>query len=179
MDFTGSWDDHLPPIEFSYNNSYHSTIQMAPYEALYGPKCRSLIRWFEIGETKLVGSELVQQAIEKIKLIRERLLAAKSYQKSYAYNRRRDLEFQVDDWVFLKVSPIKGKLVTKQLSYEETPIPILDRQIQRLRTKDLSSVKVFGINNNVEDMTWEAEEEIKTRYPHLFPLLEKEQTEAS
>ena len=88
MDFRGSWDDHLPLIEFAYNNSYHSSIQMAPYEALYGRKCRSPIRWFEVGETKLVGLELVQQAVEKIKLIRERLLAAQSRQKSYADNRR-------------------------------------------------------------------------------------------
>ncbi|XP_070043273.1 uncharacterized protein [Nicotiana tomentosiformis] len=69
--------------------------QMAPYKALYGQKCRSSIGWFEVGETKLVGPELVQQAVEKIKLIRERLLAAQSRQKSYADNRRRDLKFQV------------------------------------------------------------------------------------
>ncbi|XP_070036429.1 uncharacterized protein [Nicotiana tomentosiformis] len=73
MDFRGSWDDHLPLIEFAYNNSYHSSIQMAPYEALYGQKCRSHIGWFEVGETKLVGPELLQQEVEKIKLIRERL----------------------------------------------------------------------------------------------------------
>ncbi|XP_070046620.1 uncharacterized protein [Nicotiana tomentosiformis] len=104
----GSWDDHLSLIEFTYNNSYHSSIQMAPYEALYGRKCRSPIGWFDVEETKLVRLELVQEAIEKIKLIQERLLAAQSRQKSYADNRRRDLEFQVDYWVFLKISPIKG-----------------------------------------------------------------------
>ncbi|XP_070035474.1 uncharacterized protein [Nicotiana tomentosiformis] len=93
IDFRGSWDDHLPLIEFAYKNSYHSSIQMAPYEALYGRKCRSHIGWFEIGETKLVGPEWVHQAVEKIKLIRERLLAAQSRHKSYADNRRRDLEF--------------------------------------------------------------------------------------
>ncbi|XP_070049780.1 uncharacterized protein [Nicotiana tomentosiformis] len=69
---------------------------------------RSPMGSFEIGETKLVGPDLVHQAVEKIKLIRKRLLAAQSCQKSYAYNRRRDLKFQVDDWVFLKVSPMKG-----------------------------------------------------------------------
>ncbi|XP_070034353.1 uncharacterized protein [Nicotiana tomentosiformis] len=88
MDFRGSWDDHLPLIDFAYNNSYHSNIQMAPYESLYRQECRSPIGWFEIGETKLVGPELVQQAVEKIKLIRERLLAAQSCQRSYADNRR-------------------------------------------------------------------------------------------
>ncbi|XP_070029772.1 uncharacterized protein [Nicotiana sylvestris] len=120
---------------------------MAPYEALYKRKCRSPIGWFDVGEDTLVGPELVQQAIEKIKLIQERLLAAQSHQKSYADNRRRDLKFQVDDWVFLKVSLMKGIMrivsvddvqVTKQLSYEETPIAILDRHVQRLRTKDVA-----------------------------------------
>ncbi|XP_070051339.1 uncharacterized protein [Nicotiana tomentosiformis] len=130
--------------------------QMAPYEALHRRKCMSPIRWFEIGETKLVGPELVQQSVEKIKLIRERILAAHSHQKSYADNGQRDLEFQVDDWVI------------EQLSYEEAPISILDRQVRRLRTNDVDSVKVLWINNNVEEMTWEAEEEMKTGYPHFF-----------
>ncbi|XP_070034799.1 uncharacterized protein [Nicotiana tomentosiformis] len=87
IDIKGSWDDHLPLIEFAYNNSYHSSIQMAPYEALYGRKCRSPIGWFVVGENKLVGPELVQKKTEKIKLIQERLLATQSRQKSYADNR--------------------------------------------------------------------------------------------
>ena len=71
IDFRGSWEDHLPLIEFSYNNSYHSSIQMAPYEALYGRKCRSPIGWFDIGETELIGPDMIQQAVDKVKLIRE------------------------------------------------------------------------------------------------------------
>ena len=71
MDIKGNWDDHLPLIEFAYNNSYHSSIQMASYEALYGRKCRSPICWEEVGERKLLGPELVQMTTEKIKLIRE------------------------------------------------------------------------------------------------------------
>ena len=86
--FRGNCDDHLPLIEFAYNNSYHSSIQMAPYEALYGRKCRSPIGWFEVGETKLIGPDLVQQAMEKVKLIRDLLLTAHSRQKSYSDNRR-------------------------------------------------------------------------------------------
>ncbi|XP_070050595.1 uncharacterized protein [Nicotiana tomentosiformis] len=69
--------------------------------------------------------------------------------------------------------------VTEQLSYEETSIVILDRQVQRLRTKDVASVKVLWRNNNVEEMTWEAEEDMKSRYPYLFPLPKKDLTEAS
>ena len=108
LDLKGSWETHLPLIEFAYNNSYHSSIEMAPFEALYGRRCRSPICWNEVGERKLLGPELVQLTTEKIQLIRERLLAAQSRQKSYADNRRRDLEFQVGDHVFLKVSPSKG-----------------------------------------------------------------------
>lgn len=81
---------------------------MAPYEALYGRKCRSPICWDEVGETKLWGSDLVQQSVETVKVIRQRLLTAQSRQKSYADTRRRELEFQVGDRVFLKISPVRG-----------------------------------------------------------------------
>ncbi|GAB2297561.1 hypothetical protein Dimus_038481 [Dionaea muscipula] len=81
---------------------------MAPYEALYGRRCRSPSCWFEVGERQILGPELVEQTSEKISLIRDRLLAAQSRQKSYVDNRRWDLEFQVGDKVFLKVSPWKG-----------------------------------------------------------------------
>ena len=108
LDFEGGWDQHLPLIEFAYNNSYQSSIQMAPFEALYGRKCRSPIGWFEISDYQLLGPDIVQDAKTKVKLIRERLVTAQSRQKSYADNRRRELEFEVDDHVFLKVSPFKG-----------------------------------------------------------------------
>ncbi|WMV07709.1 hypothetical protein MTR67_001094 [Solanum verrucosum] len=65
IDFKGNWDDHLPLIEFAYNYSYHSSIQMTPYEALYGRRCRSPIGWFEVGEEGLIGPDLVHQAMEK------------------------------------------------------------------------------------------------------------------
>ena len=81
---------------------------MAPYEALHGRKCRSPIGWFEVGETLLFGSNLVYQAIEKVKVIQQRLKIAQSQHKSYADSRRRGLEFSLGDWVFLKVSPMKG-----------------------------------------------------------------------
>jgi len=69
IDFKGSWDDHLPLIEFSYNNSFHTSIQMAPFEALHGRRCRSPIEWFEVGEAELIGPDLVHQAMEKVKII--------------------------------------------------------------------------------------------------------------
>ena len=89
IDFRGSWDELLPLIEFAYNNSYHSSIQMAPYEVSYSRKCQSLNGWFDVSETELIGPDLIRQAVDKVKLIRERLLTAQSRQKSYADNRRR------------------------------------------------------------------------------------------
>uniref|UniRef100_A0A2N9FT08 Reverse transcriptase n=1 Tax=Fagus sylvatica TaxID=28930 RepID=A0A2N9FT08_FAGSY len=108
IDFRGSWEEHLPLVEFAYNNSYQASIQMAPYEALYGRKCRSPICWDDIGERKILGPEIVQHTVDKIQLIRERLRSAQSRQKSYADTRRRKLEYQVGDHVFLRVSPTKG-----------------------------------------------------------------------
>ncbi|GJX15525.1 reverse transcriptase domain-containing protein [Tanacetum coccineum] len=108
MDFGGSWDTHLPLIEFSYNNSYHTSIKCAPFEALYGRKCRSPVIWTEVGESQLIGPEIVQETTEKIFQIKERLKTARSRQKSYADKRRKPLEFEVGDRVLLKVSPWKG-----------------------------------------------------------------------
>ncbi|GJT13402.1 putative reverse transcriptase domain-containing protein [Tanacetum coccineum] len=108
MDFGGSWDTHLPLVEFSYNNSYHMSVKCAPFEALYGRKCRSPVIWTEVGESQLIGPELVQETTEKIFQIQERLKTARSRQKSYADKRRKPLEFKVGDRVLLKVSPWKG-----------------------------------------------------------------------
>ncbi|KAJ9544342.1 hypothetical protein OSB04_024049 [Centaurea solstitialis] len=102
LEFGGSWDDHLPLVEFSYNNSYHASIQCAPYEALYGRKCRSPLNWLEVGESRLFRPDIVQETADKIKLVQEKLKAARDRQKSYADNRRKPLEFQVGDRVLLK-----------------------------------------------------------------------------
>ncbi|GKB36861.1 putative reverse transcriptase domain-containing protein [Tanacetum coccineum] len=108
IDFCGNWDNHLPLAEFSYNNSYHSSIRCAPFEALYGRKCRSPVLLAEIGESSLIEPELVQETTDKVVLIKEKLKAARDRQKSYADNRRKPLEFEVGDRVMLKVSPWKG-----------------------------------------------------------------------
>ncbi|GJT29214.1 putative reverse transcriptase domain-containing protein [Tanacetum coccineum] len=108
LDFRGSWDVHLPLVEFSYNNSYHSSVRCAPFEALYGRKCCSPIMWAEVREGQLIGPELVQETTEKISQIKDRLKAARDRQKSYADKRRKPLEFSVGDYVLLKVSPWKG-----------------------------------------------------------------------
>ena len=232
MDFKGSWDKKLPLIEFSYNNSYQATIGMAPYEALYGRKCRSPVHWFETGEKALAKTDFILSTTEAIKKIRQRIEAAQSRQKSYADKRRRPLEFEVGDSVFLKVAPMKGVMrfgkkgklspryigpfeiierigkvayklalplelasvhnvfhvsmlkkyvadpshvirheviqVQEDLSYEEKPVKILAREEKTLRNKTIPLVKVLWRNRDVEEATWEREDDMKSRYPELF-----------
>ena len=108
IDFGGNWDTYLPLAEFSYNNSYHTSIQMAPFEALYGRKCRSPISWHEIGQAQITGPELIQEATDKILQVRDNLLKARNRQKSYADKGRKPMEFETGDNVLLKVSPWKG-----------------------------------------------------------------------
>ncbi|GJV24479.1 putative reverse transcriptase domain-containing protein [Tanacetum coccineum] len=108
IDFGGNWDTYLPLVEFSYNNSYHSSVKCARFEALYGRKCRTPIAWAEVGESKLFGLDIVQETTDKIVQIKERLKSARDCPKSYADNRRKPLEFSVGDKVLLKVSPRKG-----------------------------------------------------------------------
>ncbi|GKB83769.1 putative reverse transcriptase domain-containing protein [Tanacetum coccineum] len=108
IDFGNSWDRHLPSVEFSYNNSYHASIKAAPYEAMYRRKCRSPVCWSEFGDSQLTGPELICKTTEKIVQIKNRLLTARSRQKSYVDRRTKPLEFEVGDKVLLKVSPWKG-----------------------------------------------------------------------
>ncbi|GKD55965.1 putative reverse transcriptase domain-containing protein [Tanacetum coccineum] len=97
IDFGSSWDRHLPLVEFSDNNSYHASIKAAPFEALYGRKCRSPVCWSEVGDSQLTGPEMIRETTEKIVQIKDQLLTARSRQKSYADVRRKP-----------KVSPWKG-----------------------------------------------------------------------
>ncbi|GJU38344.1 putative reverse transcriptase domain-containing protein [Tanacetum coccineum] len=99
IDFGKGWVKHLPLAEFSYNNSYHASIKAAPYEALYGRKCRSPVCWAEVGEAQLTGPELIQETTEKIVLIKQRMQAAQDRQKSYADRKRKPMEFEVGDRV--------------------------------------------------------------------------------
>ncbi|GKA57176.1 putative reverse transcriptase domain-containing protein [Tanacetum coccineum] len=103
IDFGKGWVKHLPLAEFSYNNSYHASIKVAPYEALYGRKCQSPVCWAEVGE----APELIQETTEKIVLIKQRMQAAQDRQKSYPDRKRKPMEFEVGNRVMLKVSPWK------------------------------------------------------------------------
>nr|AAU89172.1 retrotransposon protein, putative, Ty3-gypsy sub-class [Oryza sativa Japonica Group] len=108
LDFEKTWDKSLPYAEFSYNNSYQASIQMAPYEALYGRKCRTPLLWDQVGESQVFGTDILREAEAKVRTIWDNLKVAQSRQKSYADNRRRNLEFAVDDFVYLRVTPLRG-----------------------------------------------------------------------
>ncbi|XP_055826471.1 uncharacterized protein LOC129894889 [Solanum dulcamara] len=108
IDFGGHWDKFLSLCELSYNNSYHLSIEMAPFEALYGRGCMSPIGWFEAGELEPLGVDLVRDAQNKVRSIQAKLLEAQSRQKEYADRKVRDMTFEASEQVLLKVSSIKG-----------------------------------------------------------------------
>ena len=108
LEHKGSWDRFLPLIEFTYNNSFHTSIGMVPFEALYRKRCRTPLCWFETGDNLTLGPEVVQQTTEMVKIAQEKMRTAQSRQKSYSDKRRRPLEFQEGDHVFLKVTPVTG-----------------------------------------------------------------------
>ncbi|WMV13401.1 hypothetical protein MTR67_006786 [Solanum verrucosum] len=158
IDFKGNWDDHLPLIEFFYNNSYHSSIDMAPFEALYGRGCRSPVGWFEVGEFALIGPELVYDAIENVRL-KERVPICGPVPNletvgKVAYEGDLPSELTLVHLVFY-VSMLKKC--------------IGDPEVKKLRNKELASVKVLWRNHLVEGATWETEGDMMSRYPHLFP----------
>jgi len=98
----------LPLVEFTYNNNYHSSIGMTPYEALYGRRCRTPLCWQQDGKFLVLGLEFLQQTTEKVRVIQDRIRVTQSPQKSYADKRRKPLEFEAGDHVFLRVTPTVG-----------------------------------------------------------------------
>nr|GEV58026.1 putative reverse transcriptase domain-containing protein [Tanacetum cinerariifolium] len=176
IDFRGSWDRHLPLVEFSYNNSYHASIKAAPFEALYGRKCRSLICWSEVGDSQLTGLEIIRETTEKIVQIKNRLLTARSRQKSYIDVRRRTLEFNVRDKVMLKkclsderlIIPLNEIQLDHKLHFIEEPIKIIDRGVKQLKQSRIPIVKVHWDSRRGLEYTWESEDQMKSKYPCLF-----------
>ncbi|GJT74283.1 putative reverse transcriptase domain-containing protein [Tanacetum coccineum] len=198
LDFGGSWDVHLPLVKFSYNNSYHSSVRCAKFEALYGRKCRSPIMCAVVGEGQLIGPELVQETLEKISQIKDRLKAVRDRQKSYADKRRKPLEFNIGDYVLLKVSPWKGVelngihdtfhmsnlkkcladptlqvpldeiRVDAKLNFMEEPVGILEREFKKLKRSRIAIFKVWWNSKRGPEFTWEREHQMKLKYPHLF-----------
>ncbi|GJV32604.1 putative reverse transcriptase domain-containing protein [Tanacetum coccineum] len=162
-------------------------VRCVSFEALYGRKCRSLIMWAEVGEGQLIGPELVQETTEKISQIKDRLKVTRDRQKSYVDKRRKPLEFSVGDYVLLKASPWKGVVrfekkgklaprfigpfeiiekvgpVAYRLNFMEEPVEILEREFSRI-----AIVKVRWNLKRKPEFTWEREDQMKLKYPHLF-----------
>ncbi|XP_021718806.1 uncharacterized protein LOC110686493 [Chenopodium quinoa] len=205
--------DHLDLIEFSYNNNYHVSIGMAPFEALYGRKCRSPICWNDISETMVLGLEMIENMVKQVKLIQEKIKAAQDRQKSYVDLKKEGRGIRSRRKGFVKnfthercdkkvgkvaykldlpnelervhnvfhVSQIRKYIpdvthvlqpetieMDENLTYEERPIKILDSKVRTTRNKDVSIVKVLWSNQNTKEATWEAEADMRRRYPELF-----------
>ncbi|CAN6686002.1 unnamed protein product [Malus baccata var. baccata] len=108
LQFGDAWHQWLDLIEFAYNNSYHSSIGMSPFEALYGKSCRTPLCWSEVGERHLVGLEIVDETTQNVQVIKTNLKAAQDRQKSLANKHATDRVYKIGDWVFLKLSPWRG-----------------------------------------------------------------------
>nr|GEX26700.1 putative reverse transcriptase domain-containing protein [Tanacetum cinerariifolium] len=195
LDFGGSWDVHLMLVEFSYYNSYHSSVRCASFDALYGRKCHSPIMWAEVGEGQLIGLDLVQETTEKITHIKYRLKAALDRQKSYADKRRKPLEFSVGlvayqldlpkelngvhDMFYasnlkkcladliLQV-PLDEIQVDAKLNFMKEPMEILEREFKKLKRSRIAIVKVRWNSKRGPEFTWEREDQMKLEYPYVF-----------
>ncbi|GKB40634.1 reverse transcriptase domain-containing protein, partial [Tanacetum coccineum] len=203
LDMSTAYQPQTDGQKFSYNNSYHSSVRCAPFEALYGRKCRSPIMWAKVGEGQLIGPELVQETTKKISQIKDRLKVAHDRQKSYADKRRKPLYFSVGDYVLLKVSPWKGVVrfgkkgklaprfvepfeiiekvglvayrldlpeelnVDAKLNFVEEPMEILEREIKKLNRSRIAIIKVRWNLKRGPEFTWEREDQMKLKYPHL------------
>nr|GEY67340.1 putative reverse transcriptase domain, ribonuclease H-like domain, aspartic peptidase domain protein [Tanacetum cinerariifolium] len=145
VNFGNGWERHLPLVEFSYNNSYHASIKVAPFEALYGRKCRSPVCWAEVEDAQLTGPEIIQETTDKIVQIKQRLQAARDRQKSYADVRRKPLESHnlkkclSDEPLAI---PLDKLHIDDKLYFVEEPVEIMDREIKRLRQSRISIIKV-------------------------------------
>ncbi|GJU53814.1 putative reverse transcriptase domain-containing protein [Tanacetum coccineum] len=156
INFGKSWVDHLSLVEFSYNNNYHASIKAAPFEALYGQKCRSPICWAKVGQVQLTGPDLVRETTKKIIQIKQRIQTARDRQKSYADKKRKPMDFQVGDKVMLKkkLEPLHTSLSFAQET-EHGAVEDMDREVKQLRHSRVPIVKVRWNSKRGPEFTWE------------------------
>ncbi|GKE39107.1 putative reverse transcriptase domain-containing protein [Tanacetum coccineum] len=197
IDFGSGWDKHLPLAEFSYNNSYHTSIKAAPFEALYGRKCRPPLCWSEVGDAQLTGPEMIRVTTEMIVQIKNQLLAARSRQKSYAesitverigpvaYKLELPRELQGIHNTFhvsnLKkclsdedlIIPFNEVRIDEKLHFIEEPIEIVDKEEKQLKQSRIPIVKVRWNSSRGPEYTWEREDQMWKKYPHLFDFNKK------
>ncbi|GJS70261.1 putative reverse transcriptase domain-containing protein [Tanacetum coccineum] len=174
IDFGNGWDKHLRLIEFSYNNSYHTSIKAAPFEALYSRKSRSPVCLAEVRDTQLTGPEIIHETTEKIVQIKQIIQATCDRQKSYVDVRHKPLKFHEGDRVMLKASHWKrvirfgkqGKLNPRYIR----PFKVLAKVgtvAYRLKLpKQL--IRVHSTFHEEPEFTWEREDQFRKKYPHLF-----------
>nr|XP_048321730.1 uncharacterized protein LOC107406968 [Ziziphus jujuba var. spinosa] len=163
MDFTGSWDKHLPLVEFAYNNSYHTSIKMAPYEALYGRKCRSLFGKKGKLSLRFVGPFKI---LDRVGDLAYRLaLPPALFGVHNVFHVSILRKYVHDPSHVVCFEPLQ---LNMDLTYEELSFRIVDQKEKELRTKKIPLVKVLWRNHSVEEAIWEREHEIHEKYPHLF-----------
>ncbi|GJY65988.1 putative reverse transcriptase domain-containing protein [Tanacetum coccineum] len=200
IDFGKGWERYLPLVELSYNNSYHASIKAAPFEALYGRKCRSPVCWAEVGYLQLTGPEIIYETTKKIVQIQKRLQAARDRQRSYANVRREAFRFSVERSCYVKMAyklelpeelsnvhntfhisnlkkclsgkslviPMKELWLDDKLNFVEEPVEIMDREFKQLKQSRIPIVKVRWNSKRGPEFTWECEDQIRAKYPHLF-----------
>ncbi|GKA49669.1 putative reverse transcriptase domain-containing protein, partial [Tanacetum coccineum] len=178
IDFGKGWDRHLPLVEFSYNNSYHTSIKAAPFEVLYGLKCRSPICWAKVGDTQLTGLEIVHETTEKIIQIKKRIQAARDRQKSYVDRRRKPLEFEVGDKILAKVGTLAYRLkLPDQLSRVHNTFHVSNLKkcfVDEPLAISLDEIQVDEKLNFIEEPVEIMDQEVKRlKQSRISPTLEK------
>ncbi|GJR04505.1 putative reverse transcriptase domain-containing protein [Tanacetum coccineum] len=186
IDFGKGWERHLPLVEFSYNNNYHASTKATPFEALYGQKCRSPICWAEVGDVQLTGPEIIHETTEKIVQIRQRFQATRDRQRSFANGGPVAYKLELHEelsnvhstfyYSNLKkclsdesiVIPMKELRLDDKLNFVEEPVEIMDREVKQLKQSRIPIVKVRWNSKRGPKFTWEREDQIRAKYPHLF-----------
>nr|GEV99791.1 reverse transcriptase domain-containing protein [Tanacetum cinerariifolium] len=141
IDFGNGWDRHLPLIEFSYNNSYHTSIKATPFEALYGQKCRSPVFWAELGDVQLIGPEIIHETTEKIIQIKSKIQVARDRQKSYANVRRKVKPKKCLSDELLAI-PLDDIHIDDKLHFVDELVETMDREVKRLKQSRIPIIKV-------------------------------------
>src|SRR3954447_25097766 len=108
ISFGKNWEKSLPFAEFAYNNSYQSSLNMAPFELLYGRRCRKPLNWSETSERQFFGPDMIKEAEDQVCIVRDQLKAAQSRQKSYYDRHHRQESYNLDEKAYLRVTPLKG-----------------------------------------------------------------------